>query len=256
MLTINRLTVQFGGLTAVNDLSFEVPEGQIYSLIGPNGAGKTTVFNAISRFYPAKGEILFQGINLLKLPAHQIVTQGIARTFQNIELFHGHTVLDNLLVAQHHRLPSGFLAQSLRLPGVRRDERQARERAQGILAFLQIENYAKALIEELSLGTLKVVELARALVMNPKLLLLDEPVAGMNPEESQHVSTIIRNIRDTLGITILLVEHDMSMVMSISDNILVMNFGKRLCEGTPDFVRNHPEVIEAYLGKGHYVAEA
>ncbi len=249
MLNVNDLTVTFGGVVAVDHLSFDVAAGQIFALIGPNGAGKTTVFNAISRFYPASGTIFFQGSNLMKVPPHRIAQQGIARTFQNIELFHSLTVMDNLLLAARGHHPAPWYQELVRSPGVGRAERQARARVDETLAFLGLEKIARSSIGQLPFGTLKTVELARCLVMDPTMIMLDEPVAGMNAEESLALADIIVRIRDSLHLTILLVEHDMSVVMRISDHIVVMNFGKKLAEGDPEYVRNHPEVIEAYLGR-------
>ena len=256
MLSVKDLTVKFGGVVAVDHLSFQVEPRQIVALIGPNGAGKTTVFNAISRFYPASGAVFFNDANLMKIPPHRIIQHGIARTFQNIELFRGLTVLENLLLAARSHHPTPWFQELVRWPGIRQAEQQARIKAEEAIAFLGLEKVAHAAIGQLPFGTLKTVELARCLVVNPSMIMLDEPVAGMNQEESLALANIIVRVRESLNITILLVEHDMSVVMRISDHIVVMNFGKKLAEGSPEYIRNHPEVIEAYLGREEPRAQA
>ena len=231
---VYHLTAEFGGIRAVDDVSFTVRQGQVYSIIGPNGAGKTTIFNLISRIYDAShGSILFQNRDITTLPPHHIAALGIARTFQNIELFQGATVLQNLLVGRHPHCRSGLLSELLFLPSLRREERAQRAKVEEVMTFLGLLPYRDQTIANLSYGVRKVIELGRALCTEPRLLLLDEPSSGLSAEETGAIAHWIEHIKHTLGITVIMVEHDMNLVTSVSDRVLVLNDGRVLAEGGP-----------------------
>ena len=256
MLKFHEVTVQFDGLTAINNLSFEVSKGNIHSIIGPNGAGKTTIFNCISRFYnPSKGEITFEDKNLLSVKPHQVIRNGISRSFQNVELFSEMTVLENMLTGLHSRLKRNIFSIAIDLPSVRRKESESFKKAMNLLELLDLVHLANEKVSNLSFGNQKMVDIGRAMMAEPKLLLLDEPVAGMNPVETEQISELLLRIKQEMHYTILLIEHDMPLVMKVSDYVTVMNFGKKIAEGTPSKVQKNPKVIEAYLGEGTAVAE-
>jgi branched-chain amino acid transport system ATP-binding protein len=243
------IAIQFGGIKAVDAVSFDVAQGEVFSIIGPNGAGKTTIFNLISRIYdPTAGELVFDGTNITKVPPHAIAALGIARTFQNIELFAQATLLQNLLIGRHCHVKTGLMSQLSFLPSTRRAEVEHREKVEDIIAFLDLQRYRDTLIANLPYGVRKVVELGRALCIEPKLLLLDEPSSGLNVEETEGMGFWIEDIKKDLGITVIMVEHDMNLVRMVSDRVMALNYGKVIALGTPDEVQNHPEVVRAYIG--------
>jgi branched-chain amino acid transport system ATP-binding protein len=249
LLDVREVRVKFGGVVALDSLSFTVDQGQICGLIGPNGAGKTTMFNVVSRIYqPTSGAITFDGRDLLAVPSHGVSKLGVARTFQNPALFGSMTVLENTMVGAHARARGGFITGAVRGPGVRRAERELAGECYDILGSLGLERYAFRPAAGLSFGTLKRVELARALAARPKLLLLDEPAAGLTHFETDELGNTIAAVRHDYGLSVLLVEHHMDMVMGISDKVIVMEFGRKIAEGTPAVVREEPRVVDAYLG--------
>jgi len=248
-LVAEDLSIRFGGVRAVNSVSFAVEKGEIFSIIGPNGAGKTSIFNLISRFYdPTGGRLLFGGIDITRLAPHQVAGLGIGRTFQNIELFEHASVLKNLLLGRHAHRRTSVIEDLLFLPRARRQERDNRALVEEVIDFLGLAKYRVTLVAALPYGMRKVVELGRALSLSPTLLLLDEPSSGLNPEETEELSFWIRDIRDDLGITVMMVEHDMGLVSAVSDRVLAMNEGAVLALGTAEAVQSDPLVIQAYLG--------
>ena len=246
---VEDLGVSFGGIRAVDGVSFEVEAGQVFTIIGPNGAGKTTIFNLISRIYdPTDGRLVFRDEDITRVPPHEIARRGIARTFQNIELFEHASVLQNLLLGRHAHARPRLLEEILFLPAVRARERAHREAAEKVIDFLELQAYRDSLVVNLPYGVRKVVEMGRALCTEPALLLLDEPSSGLSVEETEDMAFWIQDIRSLLGITVLMVEHDMSLVGAVSDRVLALNYGRVVACGTSREVQEHPDVVKAYLG--------
>ena len=246
---VEHLGIHFGGVVAVDNVSFEVKRGEVFTIIGPNGAGKTTIFNLIGLIYAASsGKIFFEGRELTGFSPHQVAELGIARTFQNIELFEHATVLQNLLIGRHRHRATALWQELLFTPAVRRAEIAAREAVEQVIDFLELAKYRDSLVAGLPYGVRKVVELGRALATEPRLLLLDEPSSGLNPEETDDMAFWIEDIKKHLGVTVLMVEHDMNLVSRVSDRVLALNMGAAIAEGAPAEVQAHPAVIEAYLG--------
>lgn len=249
LLEVKNLVKKFGGVTAVNDVSFSVAKGEIFSLIGPNGAGKTTVFNLVSRILPATaGQIILDDQDISHVAPHRIAALGLGRTFQNLAVFKHASVVDNLLIGRHSHMKTSVLGALAFGPQTRSEERAHRQRVEEIIDFLEIQHVRDMPVGALAYGLQKRVELGRALATEPKLLLLDEMVSGMNAEETEDIARFILDLKEELGITVMMIEHDMGIVTDISDHICVMNFGGRIAYGTPDEIRNDPHVIDAYLG--------
>ncbi len=252
LMEMQNITLRFGGVTAIEDISFDIREGEIRAIIGPNGAGKSSMLNVISGFYvPQQGEILFHGQKRPPMRPYEVARQGIARTFQNIALFKGMSTLDNMMTGRMTLMQTGMASQAIWWGKAQREESAHREAVEKIIDFLEIQSIRKTPVGRLPYGLQKRVELGRALAAEPKLLLLDEPMAGMNVEEKEDMSRFILDVNDEFGTTIALIEHDMGVVMDLSDRVVVMDYGKKIGDGTPEEVRNNKEVIDAYLGVAH-----
>lgn len=249
LLAVKDVTVRFGGITALDGVSFNIPRDKVCGLIGPNGAGKTTLFNCLSRLYQyQEGDVLFEGKSITQTPVHRMCKLGIGRTFQNLAMFRTMTVQQNIMVGAHSRSHSGFIKGMLPTASVRREEAELTRIADELIDRLKLSDVAQRPVGELPFGYQKRVEFARALAAKPRLLLLDEPAAGLNHEELSDLGSLIKQVRDEMGITVLLVEHHMHLVMDVSDWIVALNFGRKIAEGTPEEIQKHPEVIRAYLG--------
>ena len=249
LLVADEISVHFGGVRAVQDVSFEVQEGEVFSIVGPNGAGKTTIFNLISRIYDCThGRVTFAGEDITEIPTHHVAELGIARTFQNTELFERETVLNNLLIGCHVHRQTNLLGELFFLPGVKRQELEFRQAVEDVIDLLDLQSYRDQVIGNLSYGVRKMVEIGRALCLKPKLLLLDEPSSGLNPEETEDLAFWLEDINEDLGITVIMVEHDMNLVSQASDRVMALADGQLLTIGSPQEVQSHPEVLRAYLG--------
>lgn len=252
VMDLKNITLRFGGVVAIKDISFDIRQGEIRAIIGPNGAGKSSMLNVISGFYvPQEGEVWFRGERRGPMRPYQVAQLGISRTFQNIALFDGMSVLDNIMTGRLNRMKAGFLSQALWWGKAEREEIENRAQVEKIIDFLEIQNIRKTPVGRLPYGLKKRVELARALAAEPNILLLDEPMAGMNVEEKEDMSRFILDVNDEFGTTTVLIEHDMGVVMDLSDRVVVMDYGRKIGDGTPDDVRNNQEVIDAYLGVAH-----
>ena len=252
VLNVSNISLAFGGVKALTDISFDVREHEIRAIIGPNGAGKSSMLNCINGVYtPQQGSITFRGKTFSHMDSHEVASMGIARTFQNLALFKGMSVLDNLMSGRNLKIKSNIFLQALRIGPAEREEIMHREAVERIIDFLEIQAYRKTPVGQLPYGLQKRVDLGRALAMEPQVLLLDEPMAGMNFEEKQDLCRFVLDVNDEFGTTVVLIEHDMSVVMDISDRVVVLDYGKKIGDGTPDEVRNNPDVISAYLGTSH-----
>ena len=252
ILDVHNISLNFGGVKALSDISFNVREHEIRAIIGPNGAGKSSMLNCINGVYtPQQGNITFRGQTFSHMDSHQVAVMGVARTFQNLALFKGMSVLDNIMTGRNLRMKSNLLMQALRWGPAEREEMVHRRKVEEIIDFLEIQPYRKTPVGQLPYGLQKRVDLGRALALEPQVLLLDEPMAGMNVEEKQDMCRFILDVNDEFGTTVVLIEHDMGVVMDISDRVVVLDYGKKIGDGTPDEVRRNPEVISAYLGTGH-----